>query len=59
MTKVRTYPIDLPFLHATELEGRKAIKVESMKSGLTERGVRRAIRQAAKRGHAELLRLLD
>jgi hypothetical protein len=51
--------IDLTFLLATALEGPKAIRVESIKSGLTERGVRRAIRQAIKRGHVELARLLS
>ena len=55
--------LDITFLRESIKSGYltkdKILKVESIKSGLTPRGVRRAIRKAIQRGHADLATLLD
>jgi hypothetical protein len=43
--------VDLEYLTQTTLPPEKAVKVEAIKSGLTERTIRRQIRKAQGRGH--------
>jgi hypothetical protein len=43
--------VDLSYLKETTLEPTKAIKVESLKSDLSERTIRRQIRKAIIKGH--------
>jgi hypothetical protein len=43
--------VDLNFLKDTQLPAEKAVKVESIKSDLSERTIRRQIRKAIIKGH--------
>ena len=55
--------VDLEYLRRAVKSGHlppeKVVKVEALASGLTERGVRRAIRKAVARGHTDLAVLVQ